>query len=202
MLTLPKLIYKNPEKGKIKGKCVFCAENTEFGFEKEFSGSFTGYTNLYAGDCICEYCNAFFRDQGYRKHSFIATEEDVFFIKRIEITDFLLDPPDPPFFFYVSYTYQKQGWLGNFDKVNYSKKKFFICTENNIVYADIKDTKKYIETAKNLRECKIAKKDMLSGNLSVNSLKKLEEQNKIYLKQKIEEIENRRLWEVIVYGIE
>jgi len=33
-------------------------------------------------------------------------------------------------------------------------------------------------------------------------LKKLEEQNKIYLKQKIEEIENRKLWEVIVYGIE
>ncbi len=195
------MIYKNPERGNVKGKCVFCTETTEYGFKKVFSGNFTGYNRLFEGNCICEYCNAFFREQKYRKSNFIVTKDNVNFLKRVEILENLLNLPNPPFFIYLTFTYQKQGWLGNFDRISYSGKRFYICTEKNVIYVEIEKLIGYIEFAKELREYKIPKKDMLS-ELSVNSLKKLEEAGKRDLKEKLEEIDNKNLWEVIVYGIE
>jgi len=183
--------------GNIIGNCVVCGDTTNHGMNIDFSENFTAANILQAGDCICPHCYEFARNQKYRKNSWLANKDGVRFIKRNEILQILQKPPEPPFCIYITTTGKKQSYLQLIRKLSYSKTKYFIGFDDDVIYVDENPTP-LIEFATSLRTKKISKKELLSAkihpyNYAKLTLSELDMLNTLAL---------NRLWRLIVYVVE
>jgi len=82
---------------------------------------------------VCIYCAACLgkdmpRTEWLRFTSFLATKDYLLRLKRDDLWDHLLLPPDPPFVFGVTYTHKKHVCFKA--PVNYSQEIFFVQTED------------------------------------------------------------------------
>jgi len=183
-----------PKPGDKKGQCVVCGCTTEKGHKIDFSNNFTAWPDLQAGNVICEYCYALVRDQQYRRKSWVVSKEGVKFLKKDEILDVLLNPPEPPFGIYITKSGKKQGFLKIINRVNYSRKHYFIAFEDNLIYVDVELLKRMVEVAKTARSLKFSKTELLQGARTYH----WEHEE---LCGSIEELKNMPLWEVVVFAI-
>lgn len=148
-----------PVRGTLRGKCVVCGFKTEKGHEIDFSENFTSWSLLQEGNCICEYCYELVKNQDYRRKSWIAGEFGVKFLKREDILSVLSSPP-VPFSMYISCTGKKQGFLRIVNSVNYSKDRYTIAFDDELLYIDRHTLLKMKELAEKARKLGFSKSDL------------------------------------------
>ena len=200
-LTIPRLAIKDPKiKGELKGKCIYCGKMSKIGLKIGLSNTFTAYSQLFNGNLICEYCWEFIKTNTFRSRSWIATQDKVNHLKRLEILNYLLNPPKPPFAIYITKGGKKQGWMGNLFLVNYNSINYWIITDwSGAIYANKEIIKIYSEMIKKLREVKISKTSLTSGSPAMKDYERaIKNGLENEIKQSIKEAKNP-LWEVIVY---
>lgn len=202
-MIVTELAIKSPEKGDIKGMCTVCGKDTIEGKENPFSGTFTGYSYLTHGNCTCPHCYAFFKNPNFRKKSWIATNQGTNFIKKNECKNFILSPPKPPFFLYITKSHKRQGWLSALKYISYSKDKFYISTDwIGHFLADKNKANIMIKLIEELRRNKIMKKSLTSGVYTMKETRLSIENNYHDLIKKSKEYTKQQLWEVLVYVAE
>jgi hypothetical protein len=109
--------------------------------------------------------------------------------------------PEPPFFLYVTQSHQKQGWIGDLNKVSMSKEHFYISTDftESAIFTskvEIDDLFKLYDEA---LEFGLSKTEMSTGVFKITSYQKAEKQGKMELLNRVQEKAHMPLWEVIVY---
>lgn len=192
---------QSPALGKVSGECVLCGIKTENGFPVKFSDNFTAYSELTYGNVLCPHCEAFFRDQNFRRKSWILTPDEIRFVKREEIPDFLLAEQKPiPFVIYVNSTGQRQGWLKGFKTVNFSSNQFFIHTDfAGCVFTTYDEVVQKFQIARELREKKVSKTELKTGEFTMHTYKRAIEGGWEKILQTAKNFVSQPIWEVIIY---
>jgi len=188
-------LFPISRRGKIKGRCVLCTEETEEGLKVDFSSSFQSWNVLYEGNCLCPHCYELARNQDYRRRSWVATASGVRHYKREELFEILKNPPTPPFGIYITRTGQKQGFLQLIMKTATNRDNFHVAFENDILLID---RKRFIEMSalvERVRERKITKRELTTGKLFAGNFKKLS----LDEVQKIKKLAGNPVWELVVY---
>ncbi|CAI1494226.1 conserved protein of unknown function (plasmid) [Thermococcus nautili] len=183
-----------PEKGDKAGVCVVCGRETKHGHSIPFSEKFTNWPQLQAGEVICEHCYPLVKNQDFRRHSWVLSKEGVRFLKRDEVLDVLLNPPEPPFGIYVTKTRKKQGFLRLVTRTNYSRSRYFIAFDDELIFVDRAVLKEMVEVGRKALELGFTKTELLSGPKIAH---------RVYsdIVKKIEEFRGNPLWEVVVYAL-
>lgn len=183
-----------PTPGDKKGRCIICGRETERGHRVDFSEKFTMWPALEEGDVICEYCYTMARNQDYRRKSWVADRNGVRFLKRGEILPTLLEPPEPPFTIFLTKSGKKQGFLLLANRVSYSRDRYFIAFEDQLIFVDRSLLKRMVEVARKARELGFSKTELLQGPKT--SRWQHEE-----LCEEILSFLGNPLWEVVVYAV-
>lgn len=178
----------------LEGRCIVCEQYTRNGHKIDFSNNFTSWNLLGDGDCICEYCYTLCRDQQYRRKSWVATPDGIKFLKREEVLPVLLDPPKIPFAIYITRSGKKQGFLHLRKRVNYSKERYYIAFEDELLFITRFELQRMVDVAKKARELKFPKTELINGV----SITRWQYED---LCMQIEELRNNPVWEVVVYAI-
>jgi len=203
MVSASRLCVQQPVKGEIEGHCCLCGMRTKEGFAAGFSNNFTGYSFLMHGNCLCPWCFAFFKNQDFRKKSWVATEHNVTFLKRVECGEVLVNPPQPPFFIYISKTGQRQGWLSALRYVSYSRDYFCVSTDFvGHFWVTIKEVKSAREILIKLREKKVSKTILRTGEYSMYIYKRAVQEGWEDDLVEIKKWIRKPIWEVMVYVAE
>ncbi len=179
--------------GHLKGRCIICGFSTDKGHRIDFSDNFTAWNLLQQGDCVCEYCYSLISNQDYRRKSWIAHIGGVTFLKRTEILPTMLNPP-VPFAMYVTKTGKKQGFLHLINRVNYSKHRYFIAFDDELIFVDRRKLEYFISLAKTARMLKFTKSDLLSPSVKCWKHRKICEE--------IMKVRDNPLWRLVVYAVE
>jgi len=199
-LTIPELCIKSPELGNEKGYCCICGKQTKIGYKFSLSDNFTGFSYLKFGNLFCPYCYTFMKNQNFRKHCWLATQDEILFLKRNEYLPYLLNPPKDPFAFYITKSFKKQGFLSGFQYVNYSQENYIVLTDfvGNVLI-NLNMAKKMSKLIEFLRERKVSKTQLTTGNYTMFIYKKAINEG---WDKKIEETKKyirEPLWEVLCY---
>lgn len=202
--SITHLACKYATPGEVSGRCTLCGASTDTGYNMPFSEKFTQYSTLYDGDCVCQYCYAFLKEQGFRRRSWVATESTVVFLKRSELMHYLLTPPNPPFAIYITQSGQRMGWLSNIRAVSYSQQRFYILTDfvDTVFVNDIKAVHVRAKLVTQLRERKVPKGQLRTGEYSMSTYKKAMNGGWENLLDIAREYAGEQLWEVLVYVAE
>lgn len=203
MKMLTQLCVQQPIEGKHKGLCCICGCETDKGHKPSFSDNFTGYSFLTHGNCMCPYCYSFFKDQNFRRKSWLATIEKVRFLQRLECREVILNPPSPPFFIYITQTGQRQGWLSAMRFINHNQKRFYISTDwVGHFLADRDEAQKMHMMISELRAKGINKTALRTGEYTMKQVRTAIENgwHEILLNAK-KQVKNP-LWEVMLYVAE
>jgi CRISPR type IV-associated protein Csf1 len=195
------IILKNLNIVSIYGKCSLGSSHTIQGFPISYSDNFQGYPFLSGnGQCLCPPCNYFLKNQDFRKKNWVASEDGIRFLQRRECQDIILSPPSPPFFFYITQSGQRQGWLDALQIVNYSREKFIISTDwVGKFFLERNTAIELISLCTQLRKLKLSKSSLRTGLLSPAEYRRALENHAEKLVQEIHRWKNTPIWEVIVY---
>lgn len=194
------LCVKNPATGTIEGTCCVCGKETKQGFKNPFSDNFAGYSYLTHGNCTCPHCCGFFKNQDFRKRSWVATNNSVTFLKRAEILKAVLDPPAPPFAIYITQGGKRQGWLSGLKLVNYGRENFYIFTDFvDTVYTSRLQAQSMSDMISELRKNKVGKTQLITGEYAMHVYKKAIEGGWHHLIEQARTHTKKPLWEVMVY---
>lgn len=199
-ITAIDLCIKSPKPGQKTGVCCVCGKNTDNGYDIPFSDNFTGYSFLTHGDCACPHCYTFFKTPEFRRYSWVATTDEVRFLKRSEIGNIILNPPKPPFFLYITQTGQRQGWLSAFKFISYSEERFFIATDwVGTIFADINNIRNMYKLIRVLREMKVSKTALRTGEYTMFQYRDAIEKGYDNLIDDTKKHIKDPLWEVMIY---
>ena len=176
--TLPKLIVSllkpELEMGNKEGTCIICSEYSDAGFPAELPKTFTAFERVYAGNIICPYCYYMLRTPDFRRRSWLVTASSFAFLgNKEEILRKLLDPPNEPWMMYVTKTRRKHGWIKLVEKLNYSRDRYTIGYDENLLYINLNELEQVLAEVEELRRLKIPKQEILTGHYSVSSMRKL-----------------------------
>lgn len=178
LYALPLLITERrgirPKKGDLEGNCVFCGIHNEEGFPVKLPKTFMSYQFLQVGSIICPYCKHMLETPEYRRKSWLVGSEFKF-LERKEVLGFILDPPEPPFAFYVTRTGKKHGWIPMILKgVNYSKQHFFVGFDESLVLIEHGFFVELVSKLEELREKGVTKAELLTASPRMKTLQKTE----------------------------
>jgi CRISPR type IV-associated protein Csf1 len=180
-----------PKEGDMEGKCIICGRFTTKGNKIDFSDNFTNWHLLEEGEVICEQCYNMVRDQNHRRKSWVATREGIEFLKRDQFIPIMLNPPEPPFVIYFTKSGKKQGFLKLIDKVNYSKNKFWVAYEDDLIFVDKNILLEMVELAREARELGFTKGELENGAFTHNWKHRT-------ICEKIEQFKGNSLWRLVV----
>ena len=172
---LCKALDITPEQGDLEGDCCICKKHTENGFKKKFSGNFTCADYISNGDVICPNCYYLVKNSNeYRRTMFLLTEKELIKFKKKEAKDMVKNLPNEPFYIYLTKTWQKIGWIRMnevYNKDNQSEINFLI--DYDIVRTNTADLYDMMDFIKQLRDLKIPKAVLETGNLEMHHYRKL-----------------------------
>ena len=172
---LCKALDITPEQGDLEGDCCICKKHTENGFKKKFSGNFTCADYISNGDVICPKCYYLVKNSNeYRRTMFLLTEKELIKFKKKEAKDMVKNLPNEPFYIYLTKTWQKIGWIRMnevYNTDNQSEINFLI--DYDIVRTNTADLYDMMDFIKQLRDLKIPKAVLETGNLEMHHYRKL-----------------------------
>ena len=172
---LCKALDITPEQGDLEGDCCICKKHTENGFKKKFSGNFTCADYISNGDVICPKCYYLVKNSNeYRRTMFLLTEKELIKFKKKEAKDMVKNLPNEPFYIYLTKTWQKIGWIRMnevYNTDNRSEINFLI--DYDIVRTNTADLYDMMDFIKQLRDLKIPKAVLETGNLEMHHYRKL-----------------------------
>ena len=172
---LCKALDITPEQGDLEGDCCICKKHTENGFKKKFSGTFTCADYISNGDVICPKCYYLVKNSNeYRRTMFLLTEKELIKFKKKEAKDIVKNLPNEPFYIYLTKTWQKIGWIRMnevYNTDNQSEINFLI--DYDIVRTNTADLYDMMDFIKQLRDLKIPKAVLETGNLEMHHYRKL-----------------------------
>ena len=172
---LCKVLDITPEQGDLEGDCCICKKHTENGFKKKFSGTFTCADYISHGEVICPECNYLVKNSNeYRRTMFLLTEKELIKFKKKEAKEIVLNLPNEPFYIYLTKTWQKIGWIRMnevYNTDNQSEINFLI--DYDIVRTNTADLYDMMDFIKQLRDLKIPKAVLETGNLEMHHYRKL-----------------------------
>jgi len=199
-MYLPELIYPSKEGGSKEITCVVCGWKGK-GFDFSFSDNFVGWGFMKAGNGLCPSCYQFFKNQDIRKKHFLATTNGIQFLKKEGIRQVLNDLPEPPFFLYITQSHQKQGWIGDLNKVSMSREHFYISTDftESAIFTSKAEVDTLFKLYDEALELGLSKTEMSTGVFKITSYQKAEKQGKMELLNRVQEKAHMPIWEVIVY---
>ena len=172
---LCKTLEITPDLGELEGDCCICQKHTTTGFKKKFSGNFTCADYISHGEVICPECNYLVKNSNeYRRTLFLLTEDELIKFKKKEAKDIVLNLPNKPFYIYLTKTWQKIGWIRMnevYNTDNQSEINFLI--DYDIVRTNTADLYDMMDFIKQLRDLKIPKAVLETGNLEMHHYRKL-----------------------------
>ena len=175
--TVPRMIVEargiEVKRGGRSGRCVFCMEETNCGFDAKFPDTFVSFDRVYSGGVICPYCYHVFKEAGYRRNHWVVTPSFFSFLDNESALRTLLDPPREPFAIYVTRSRRKHGWIRIARHVNFSRERFLVGFDEEVVMVDRKRLEEIVDLVGRLRALKIPKSEIASGHFSPNSLRKI-----------------------------
>ena len=202
---LCKALDITPEQGDLEGDCCICKKHTENGFKKKFSGNFTCADYISNGDVICPKCYYLVKNSNeYRRTMFLLTEKELIKFKKKEAKDMVKNLPNEPFYIYLTKTWQKIGWIRMnevYNTDNQSEINFLI--DYDIVRTNTADLYDMMDFIKQLRDLKIPKAVLETGNLEMHHYRKLtakfgnQAARKILNKVKMNA--NNPIWDLALY---
>lgn len=199
---------EEPEKGTIVGQCMVCQRGTEHGFRGRdtVSDSFSGWNKWLAGDCVCPSCRYLFRDQVFRKKSWVASagvfrtfsgQED-----REARLRAILEPPEPPFFIYVARVGHRQSWLSCLHRVASNREQYFMAHEDYDIPIAVNRARavEYVNLIRAAQESlKVTKTELHTGEFRPGTWRRALEAGQEGLLKTLSTRKGDILWEVIVY---
>lgn len=194
-----------PEPGDLEGTCCICKKHTTTGFKKKFSGNFTCADYISNGEVICPECQYLVKNSNeYRRTMFLLTEDELIKFKKKEAKDIVLNLPNKPFYIYLTKTWQKIGWIRMnevYNENNQNEINFLI--DYDIVRVDLDTLKQLCDFIKKLRDIKIPKTVLETGELEMHHFNKIKhEYNKgiarMFLK-KLKEYAGNPIWDLALY---
>ena len=202
---LCKTLDITPEQGDLEGDCCICQKHTTTGFKKKFSGNFTCADYISHGEVICPECNYLVKNSNeYRRTMFLLTEKELIKFKKKEAKEIVLNLPNEPFYIYLTKTWQKIGWIRMnevYNTDNQSEINFLI--DYDIVRTNTADLYDMMDFIKQLRDLKIPKAVLETGNLEMHHYRKLtaEYGNQAARKilNKIKMNANNPIWDLALY---
>ena len=202
---LCKTLDITPEQGDLEGDCCICKKHTTTGFKKKFSGNFTCADYISNGDVICPKCYYLVKNSNeYRRTMFLLTEKELIKFKKKEAKDMVKNLPNEPFYIYLTKTWQKIGWIRMnevYNTDNQSEINFLI--DYDIVRTNTTDLYDMMDFIKQLRDLKIPKAVLETGNLEMHHYRKLtakfgnQAARKILNKVKMNA--NNPIWDLALY---
>lgn len=202
---LCKTLDLTPEQGDIEGDCCICKKHTINGFKKKFSGNFTCADYISTGEVICPECQYLVKNSNeYRRTMFLLTEDELVKFKKKEARDIVFNLPNKPFYIYLTKTWQKIGWIRMndvYNKDNQGDINFLV--DYDIVRVDLETLKELCDFIKKLRDIKIPKTVLETGELEMHHFNKIKfEYNKgiarMFIK-KIKEYAGNPIWDLALY---
>ena len=202
---LCKALDITPEQGDLEGDCCICKKHTENGFKKKFSGNFTCADYISNGDVICPKCYYLVKNSNeYRRTMFLLTEKELIKFKKKEAKDIVKNLPNEPFYIYLTKTWQKIGWIRMnevYNTDNQSEINFLI--DYDIVRTNTADLYDMMDFIKQLRDLKIPKAVLETGNFEMHHYSKLtaEYGNQAARKilNKVKMNANNPIWDLALY---
>lgn len=202
---LCKTLNITPEVGELEGECCICKKHTTTGFKKKFSGNFTCADYISTGEVICPECQYLVKNSNeYRRTMFLLTEKELIKFKKKEAKDIVLNLPNKPFYIYLTKTWQKIGWIRMnevYNENNQNEINFLV--DYDIIRVDLETLKDLMGFIKKLRDIKISKTVLETGELEMHHFNKIKhEYNKgiarMFLK-KIKEYVGNPIWDLALY---
>jgi hypothetical protein len=136
---------------EFRGYCYLCGEQTTYGMKlkKIFSNVFTDWnigkcrTSTHVCPACCFTILTTKEHYGIRTFSNVANKDRLYLPNRVEMREFLLHPPDPPFV--INLAVSKKKHIAFKGEVNYSKDIFTVMYEEMPVLIDRKDFTRLLE---------------------------------------------------------
>ena len=202
---LCKALDITPEQGDLEGDCCICQKHTTTGFKKKFSGTFTCADYISHGEVICPECNYLVKNSNeYRRTMFLLTEKELIKFKKKEAKDMVKNLPNEPFYIYLTKTWQKIGWIRMNEVYNENNKgEINFLIDYDIVRTNTADLYDMMDFIKQLRDLKIPKAVLETGNLEMHHYRKLTAEfgnqaaRKILNKVKMNA--NNPIWDLALY---
>lgn len=193
--------FVKPVYGQYAVDCVICGIRSVTGHTQGiFSDNFTMFSSLNPGNGLCEYCYAFFKNQAFRKRSWVATGDSVIFLSAKESRKYIIEPPPPPFFIYVTSTGKRMGWLRAMDCVNMNRRSFFVSTDfAGTVQMDIETVKEIDRKITILRNINISKRVLKTGNFSLSDVRRIISEGGYEMYDYVRRHIKNQIWEVMLY---
>ena len=172
---LCKALDITPEQGDLEGDCCICKKHAENGFKKKFSGNFTCADYISYGEVICPECQYLVKNSNeYRRTMFLLTEDELIKFKKKEAKEIVLNLPNKPFYIYLTKTWQKIGWIRMNEVYNENNKgEINFLIDYDIVRVNLDILTETMELIKRLRDLKIPKTVLETGQLEMHHYRKL-----------------------------
>ena len=172
---LCKTLEITPDLGELEGTCCICQKHTTTGFKKKFSGTFTCADYISHGEVICPECQYLVKNSNeYRRTMFLLTEDELIKFKKKEAKEIVLNLPNKPFYIYLTKTWQKIGWIRMNEVYNENNKgEINFLIDYDIVRVNLDTLTEGMESIKRLRDLKIPKTVLETGQLEMHHYRKL-----------------------------
>lgn len=125
-----------------------------------------------SGDVVCPECNHIYTDRIY-KNAWVSTESEFRELKRADIKQVLLFPPEPPFVIYITQTWKTQGWLNLINRVQESKTNYIIGFDYSLILVNTVKLEEHCTLIASIIERKITKTELQTGQFKAKSYEKL-----------------------------
>ena len=210
-MNFSKMLHKarnlTPELGELEGTCCICGIKTKQGHKKKFGANFTSADYISNGDVICEYCKHLVDNSNeYRRTMFIVTENDFKTFKKQEAKEIVLNIPNEPYYLYLTKTWQKVGWVLLNRVKNENNTTLNCLVDYDIINTTVEELKGLIDIIEPLRELKIPKGVLETGNFEMYHVKKLHEKysknQTRFLIKKLKNYAGNPVWDLAVYLVE
>ena len=158
--------------GTIRGRCQLCGRETDRGLPAVYPPTFTAGHYLQDGDCWCPPCALMFRDQRFRRWSWMVNRERFVRLTKENAREMLVSPLEPPFAVYLSGG-KRQGFLALNHQVNYNREFYVAMWDFEAVPVKRERLEELAPRADELLKLGITKSQLASGRLSLSTVQRV-----------------------------
>lgn len=153
-------------RGSLEGVCLVCGAHTREGLPPRlvFRPSFTEYNKLVrGGTVVCPVCAEMLSASEFRRRSWVMTLRGLRFLRRAEVYETIIEPPQPPFALYATTSGKKQGFIVLAPYVATSRDFYPVAWDSDLVWVDRARALRYHELITVLRGMGARKGELLGG---------------------------------------